>query len=144
MGEFKSEFLYSWSNFFWVYEGNIWLLQIWLLVICKQSEWPLHSHMSMYLCTYSLVIDPEWHPRDNDNHEARNIYGKDEKRQLPGKNQFNTKTTVRAWNSQKNKYHYIDVFCQSWFIQQVLDCKGPTVAFFLQKNITCCCHNVTF
>ena len=101
--------------------SDILALQTQLLVIRKLSEpiqiWPLHSNMSIYLCTYSLVIDPEWHPRDNDNHEARNIYGKDEKRQLPGKNQFNTKTTVRAWNSQKmNISSHWCFFCLSKLI----------------------------
>lgn len=120
--------------------SDILALQTQLLVIRKLSEpiqiWPLHSNMSIYLCTYSLVIDPEWHPRDNDNHEARNIYGKDEKRQLPGKNQFNTKTTVRAWNSQK-----IDIITLMFFLSKLIYTaspwlyKGPTVTlkFFAEK-----------
>jgi hypothetical protein len=54
------------------------------------------------LGTYSLVVDPEWHPRYNDNHEARNVDGEDEEGQLPGKSQLHPKTAVSTWKTTKN------------------------------------------
>ncbi len=44
--------------------------------------------------TYSLVIDPEWHPRDDDNHEARDVDSKDEEGQLAGKSELDSETAV--------------------------------------------------
>ena len=47
------------------------------------------------------MVDPEWHPGHDDNHEARNVNGENEKRQLPSKYQYHAKTTVSTCNKYK-------------------------------------------
>ena len=48
------------------------------------------------------MVDPERHPRDDDNHEARNVNGDDKEGQLPGKGEHHPETTVSTcnWNSK--------------------------------------------
>ena len=50
---------------------------------------------------YSLVVDPEGHPRDNDDHEAGHVDGHDEERQLTREGQLNSQAAVGAWKQKR-------------------------------------------
>ena len=66
---------------------------------CKSVR-PLESLSRRIKFSYSLVVDPKGHPGHNDNHETRNVNGKDKKGQLPGKDQHHAETTVSTCKIQ--------------------------------------------
>ena len=49
------------------------------------------------------MVDPERHPRDDDNHEARNVNGDDKEGQLSGKGEHHPETTVSTCKQRKFK-----------------------------------------
>jgi hypothetical protein len=52
------------------------------------------------------VIDPEWHPWDDDDHEAGDVDGDDEEGQLTSERQFNSQTTVSTCKKKQKQKHF--------------------------------------
>jgi hypothetical protein len=55
---------------------------------------------------YRFVIDPEWHPWDDDDHEAGDVDGDDEEGQLTSERQFNSQTTVSTCKKKQKQKHF--------------------------------------
>ena len=73
--------------------------------------WKVHSTVPSHVQTYSFVVYPKWHPRYNDNHEAWNVDGYNEKGQLPRKSQFDPQTTISTWKRKKTfRYSIFFIF----------------------------------
>ncbi len=65
------------------------------------------SHQS---CSpHRLVIDPEGHPGDDDDHEAGDVDGDDEEGELPGEGQLNPQAAIGAcgWGKKSTQVQYI-------------------------------------
>ena len=59
----------------------------------------------MGIDTYGFVIDPEGHPRHDDNHEARNVDGEDEERELAGEGQRHSEATIGSYIIKHIEYY---------------------------------------